>query len=215
MKSIWLSILLILAGCQSAPVPPPAPPPMPGPRPAPLPPAVNPPVETKLRQQAQFIEALLSQNEALSARLNAAPDRGPSPSPVVRALMKPLTATPEPVEVPVTPKLPDTPVLSPNAEGVIDLTVVAAPSTAGEPVNPFAVRIPASGTGREVGLHLGGIIAGPVACATINDRLVQVGEAVVGFTVEQIEADAVVLRHGAHRLRIVLSGKPVRVRMTP
>lgn len=211
MKIPFLCVLVLLTGCQSAPSVPVPPPPVALPRPAALP-TPTPSTEAKLRQQAQFIEALLSQNEALSAQVSAAPERGPYPSPVARALMKPLAAGSPYAPAPTKPA--ETPVLVPNAEGIIDLAAAATPAVT-EPVNPFAVRTPSGGTGREVALNVGGIIAGPVACATINDRLVQVGEAVEGFTVEEIEAEAVVLRHGTHRLRLVLSGKPVRVRMAP
>lgn len=101
----------------------------------------------------------------------------------------------------------------PNAEGVIDLTIPAIPANPDEPINPFAVRIVPAESRREIILHVGGIVAGPVACAVINERLFQAGEAVESLAIERIERDAVFLRHGSHRLKLPVSDKPARVRL--
>lgn len=209
MKYLVLAGSLVLAGCQAArpvplPVPPrfQEPPAVVAPVPVPSPP---PDLERNVRQQAQYIDALLSQNDALRATLAMAS----APKPEV---------TPEPEPAPTVPlasppTAPGTgPVHAPNAEGVIDLVAVAKPA-AGEPVNPFAVRTATNASGREVSVRVGGIIAGPVACAVINDRLVEAGETVESFTVERVESDAVLLRHGEHRLRLPVSESNVRVRL--
>jgi len=124
-----------------------------------------------------------------------------------------MAATPSSAVPPVTPPpvAAEEPALVPNADGVIDLTAPAAKP--GEPVNPFAVRAAPDGTIREVLLHVSGLIAGPRACAVINERLVQAGDVVETFRIERVDPEAVSLRLGSQRLRLPLSEKPVRVRL--
>jgi len=199
MKYLLLCAGVLLAGCQTVPVPSTEPRPIVAAPPSPLPVEPDRTLERKLRQQAQAIEALISQNDALTAQLGQAPR---PIAPAARALSA--TAT---VSEPATPES----FLSPNADGVIDLTATNAGQ--GEAVNPFAVRkVPTEAT-REVALHVGGIIAGPTKCAVINDRLVQTGEAIESLTVERIEPDAVFLRREGQRLRLPVSANTVRVRM--
>ena len=212
MKNITCLALLILAGCQSAPaVSPAASSPSVTPEPIPVTPS-GPPVpgqlERKVRQQAQYIDALLSQNSALVAKLAATP----SP-PAAVAVTPPVPIAPLVVaQLATSPIAAEESALSPNADGIIDL---AAATTSGELVNPFVVRGGAGEGTREILLHVSGIIAGPRACAVINERLAQAGDTVESFTVERIDPDAVTLRHGAGRLRLPLAEKPVRVRMKP
>lgn len=209
MKLLPVFLLFVLAGCQSQPATP-----VPLPKPA-LPPvsavANNPSssaLERKIRQQAQTIEALVSQNEALTAKLNAAVSAAPVPA--VAPLPSPNLAPPTPVVA--TPKV-DSSVLAPNADGVIDLAAAAVAAKSGESVNPFAVRTASPEGTREMTLLVGGIVAGPTACAVINDRLLLAGDAIESLLVERIEADAVFLRCGEQRLRLPVSEKPVRVRL--
>jgi len=167
-------------------------------------------LELKVRQQAQYIEALISQNDALTAKLaarNASPPSAvssvtfaPEPAPVSRP---PVAATPVSAE----------PTLTPNADNVIDLVAAIVTEKSGEPVNPFTVRTVPPEAMREVGLQVGGIVAGPLASAVVNDRLVQVGEFVESLAVERIETDAVLLRHSGKLLRLPVAEKAVRVRL--
>ena len=218
MKYLLVSIVIGLAGCQSTPTP--------SVLPAPtkpvvtLPPAPTVPVvvpgpataglEPKLRQQEQYIEALISQNDALTAKITTASSSVPPPPTVV-----PLP--PEPVPLPrpatVSPTLPPEPTLTPNADNVIDLVAFVVSEKPGEPVNPFTVRTVPPEAMREVTLHVGGIVAGPMACAVINDRLVQVGDIIESLAVERIEADAVLLRHSGRLLRLPVAEKSTRVRL--
>jgi len=199
MKYLLLFAGVLLAGCQTAPAPSAEPRPIVVTPPSPPPAEPDRTLERKLRQQAQTIEALISQNDALTAHL----DQAARPiEPAARVLPASVTVS--------EPAKPDS-YLSPNADGVIDLTVTNADK--GEAVNPFVVRkVPTEAT-REVALHVGGIIAGPTKCAVINDRLVQAGEAIESLTVERIEPDAVFLRREGQRLRLPVSGSTVRVRM--
>ncbi len=213
MKTLLPLLLLTLAGCQAGPNPVSLSAPIPPPTTTvavPQPPDAF--LERKVRRQAQYIEALVSQNEALAAGLDSSPVRTPYPSPVARALLRPQATTTEVVEASPAPP-PEAPMLTPNADGVIDLAAVLVAPMEKESVNPFAVRTAPAGSAREVSLQLGGIVAGPVACAVINDRLVQAGDLIESLAVERIEADAVILKRGALRLRLPLGGKTLRVRL--
>ena len=218
MKYLLVSIVIGLAGCQSTP----APSVLPAPNkpvvtlpPAPTVPVVVPGpatagLEPKLRQQAQYIEALISQNDALTAKITTASSSVPPPPTVV-----PLPPDPAPLprQALVSPTLPPEPTLTPNADNVIDLVAFVVSEKPGEPVNPFTVRTVPPEAMREVTLHVGGIVAGPMACAVINDRLVQVGEIIESLAVERIEADAVLLRHSGRLLRLPVAEKSTRVRL--
>ena len=218
MKYLLVSIVIGLAGCQSTP----APSVLPAPNkpvvtlpPAPTVPGVVPGpatagLEPKLRQQAQYIEALISQNDALTAKITTASSSVPPPPTVVPLPPDPV---PLPRPVPVSPTLPPEPTLTPNADNVIDLVAFVVSEKPGEPVNPFTVRTVPPEAMREVTLHVGGIVAGPMACAVINDRLVQVGEIIESLAVERIEADAVLLRHSGRLLRLPVAEKSTRVRL--
>ena len=218
MKYLLVSIVIGLAGCQSTPtlsvLPAPTKPVVTLP-PAPTVPGVVPAsatagLEQKLRQQAQYIEALISQNDALTAKITTASSSVPPPPTVF-----PLPPDPVPLPRPATvsPTLPPEPTLTPNADNVIDLVAFVVSEKPGEPVNPFTVRTVPPEAMREVTLHVGGIVAGPMACAVINDRLVQVGEIIESLAVERIEADAVLLRHSGRLLRLPVAEKSTRVRL--
>jgi len=220
MKILLALTILVFGGCRTAtpiaPLPLPAKS-VPEPRPiavTPAPAATPPPtaaLEQKIRQQTQLIEALISQNDALTAKLAAIP-----PPAEPRAIMASNAPTPSAQPLPVTP--PAAPVsppgpavapapaaellLLPNADGIIDLAAASATTPPGEPTNPFVMRAVPPEAMREISLHVGGIIAGPVPCAVINDRLVQSGETIESFADERIEYEAVFLRHGEHRLRL-------------
>ncbi|MBS0661675.1 MAG: general secretion pathway protein GspB [Verrucomicrobia bacterium] len=205
-NSLLLITLLLAAGCQAAPRSKPV---------AVAPPAV--PVhaasdaEAKLAEARRFIGALLEQNDVLRAQLRsaaAADSSGP-------AEMAPNLAGTETLAAPSGAKppdpLPDLPLALPNPEGIIDLAVLAHPADA--TVNPFTLRASAADPRREVGLLVQGLCAGPNASALINDRVVQVGDAVESLTVERIEPDAVILRTEGYRLKLVAAEKPTRVRL--
>lgn len=98
----------------------------------------------------------------------------------------------------------------PNADGLIDLTAVAA--STGDDVNPFAVRHLPPEAVREVTLQVHGIIGGDVPCALINERTFQVGESVESLAVVRIEPESVLLRLDDQLLRIPVNPTPARVR---
>ena len=148
MKLLFICLCLALVGCQSATPPvalPVAPKALPPPRPpvvAPLPPPPSPVgLEQKVRQQAQYIEALLSQNEALTATLAASKGALPPAFTGSAAVSTPMPESkPAPVAVIATVVPPLEPTLTPNADGAIDLAAAVVTAKPGEPVNPFTVR---------------------------------------------------------------------------
>jgi hypothetical protein len=204
MKIVLLLISLAAAGCQApqAPATPHSPPPLPA---AATRSTLRSPEKSALeRRQAQLIEALISQNDALQHRLAAAP------SVVARTdAASPLPTTPDATRD--LPKPESLACIEPDQEGVVDLTMREAGP--GEPVNPFAVRNAVSGKHQELSLVVSGIVAGHEKCAVINDRLVQPGDTVGALKIDGIETGAVYLGYGDHRIRLTVSETPVRVRL--
>jgi len=223
MRLLLLIVPIIFVGCRTAPLPtfplPSASPVVPVPLMAP-PPAVPPPtiqLEQKIRQQAQIIEALISQNDALMAKLAAsATTTGPTITvapPAVASIVAPALISPATVAPAVPASVPSPEfALTPDAEGVIDLTATASQKP-DELVNPFTVRSAPKESVRDVTLHVGGIVAGPNVCAIVNDQLIQPGDTLESFSVERIESDAVFLRREGQRMRLPVSAQPIRVRM--
>ncbi|MBP6505971.1 MAG: hypothetical protein KA257_00270 [Opitutaceae bacterium] len=220
MKLLLPVFILVLCGCRTAaPVAPlPVPASVKAIQPQPVPPsvpAVPTPVtstspDPKSRQQAQLIEALINQNDALTARLTAL-RAAPATAPVASETTS-VKIPPSPVVLLTAPAFTDA-TITPNADGVIDLVAVKQAGAVDEPVNPFAVRATHSESAREVSLVVGGIIMGAAPCAMVNERLVQVGDPIERFVVEQIDVSAVIVRFGVHRLRLPVSTVPTRVKL--
>lgn len=232
MKTLLLPlsafISFIIAGCQSTPSRAPLPLPHSAPPPQPIvtAPVVvtpDPELQKKIVQQRQAIEALISQNDALTAQLDAikAAPRSERAMPPAAAVVPPSIPLPPPQPPPpplpplAPPRLPEpeedrTPLFTPNAEGVVDLTTLrAAPADA--PVNPFAVRTPQPA--REITVAIHGVIAGSNPCALINERVVEPGDTVESLRLIRIEPDALILRGEDFRLKLPVGDKPVRVRL--
>lgn len=191
-------LLVFLAGCQSAP-------------PAPVPPsplvAMAPTLELQekaLRQQQQ-LRAMMAQNDALRSRVRTLENPPPAAVPVA-----PKPAEPSPA--PETTLEERVAMLAPNAEGLIDL-VAAAGSPATDEVNPFAVRSQPGETGREVNLHVSGLILGKNPCALVNGRPLEPGETIEGLVLVRIIEGAAIFQHGSHLLRLPVAEKPVKIRL--
>ena len=101
------------------------------------------------------------------------------------------------------------PALTPNAEGVLDLTAV----TDGNEPSPFTVRSVGTEATRELSLQLAGVIGGAFPCALVNGRPIQAGDTVESLFVVRVETDAVLLRHEEQLIRLPVSAKPARVRI--
>jgi hypothetical protein len=188
----------------------------------------------KLTRQRQWIEALMAQNDALTARLGtlehgaagvpppaaAAPT---SPATVEGAAPKP-PAPPPPPAAPVNPVAPPAstvatppaaetpseaaPLLVPNADGVIDTTVLNAP---GNPPNPFAVRTLPADAVREVTFVVDGIFQGGSPCALINGRVTEVGDLVESLRLTRISSETLVLTGDGFALNLPLGSTKVRL----
>ena len=154
--------------------------------------------------------ALIEQNDVLAEKLRAEPPATPAPIPASLAPLPsaPVQSAAAPVPPPEDPKLP---LHAPNGDGLIDLSIPTGPG--GAAVNPFALRSGATETRREISLLVQAIVAGPNACALINERMCEPGDAIESLRVDRIEPDAVILRGDGYRLRIPPTEKPVRVRL--
>ncbi len=221
--SLILLSLLLCAGCQSASRPTPPEPVTLKATPVTAPPTVAPAtdaLEHKLTQQSRLMAALIEQNDVLGEKLRLA-EKAPAPTAVTPppagltsgALLPPVptpVATPGLVAPPVEPT-PELPLHTPNADGLIDLSVPAG--APGASINPFALRAVAMESRREITLLVQGLATGPNACALINERMCAPGDTVESLRVDRIEPDAVILRTETFRLRIPPTDKPVRVRL--
>ena len=226
MKSVSFLVLSILpAGCRTA-----APQLLPLPKSVPEPkaiaaaittlpavmPAANAALEQRLKQQRQMIEALMSQNDALTAKLSA-PAAAPTqdvaspkpPTAIETPRVLAVETAPSSVAVPVPPTSA-TSFVAPNADGVIDLTVASTVAT--ELANPFAVRHLPADAAREVTVRINGVVGGSVPAALVNGRVIQTGETVESLTLERCEADAAIFRRGEQWLRLPINAQPVRIR---
>lgn len=221
MKFFLLLLSLFLTACRtprSAPLP--ALPTKSAPEPRAIASAPPPTPDPKLQEQAQLIDALISQNDALTAQIatlatsSRTPAATPTPEPI-----PPTTAPAEIHPPPAAPAVPpaaptsDPSLLVPNADGVIDLAAVALAQSSSEPINPFAVRSVPADRVREVTLRIAGLVGGERPCAVVNDRRVQAGDHIESLAVERIEPDAVVFTYGEHRLRLPVAESPTRVRL--
>ena len=251
MKTNLVFACLLLAGCQSAP---PALQPLPDPLPlrgrpenlagrtvrndGPLvaatretPPTVD---AEKLTRQTQLIEALMAQNDALTARLGTLKrDAASVPSPATVAPTNPATVEatpPKPLAPPPPPSAPvnavalpattvatppateppseSAPLLVPNADGVIDTTML---NVSGNPPNPFAVRTLPADAVREVPFVVQGVIEGALPCALINGRVAEAGDSVESLKLTHIAPEALVLTGDGFALSLPLGATKVRL----
>lgn len=172
------------------------------------------PTETNSAPPAQVVEALIAQNDALTARLRALENNAtgtPPPSPPVTSThasaepsapveSAPRVASPAPSE--------STPLLVPNAEGVIDTT---AHHASGAPGNPFAVRTLATEAGREIILAFQGIIQGARPCALVNGRVVEAGDTIESLRLTRLEPAALILSGDGFAINLPLGTTKVRL----
>ena len=237
MKTTLLALSLLFAGCQTAPrLPKPAPDPLPlrgrpgayaGPAHA------EPPPDTRNDDSTrQLVAALVTQNEALTARLQAleseakAPASATKPAPatapgtVAPATLPSVGGVAPPVAAAPTPPAPiaggadaapaDVPLLVPNADGVIDLTALDAP-VPGSPPNPFAVRALPADAVREISLDVQGILTGATPCALVGGQVVEPGGTVETLRLARLDPDALVLSGDGFDLRLPFGATKVRL----
>lgn len=242
MKTNLIFACFLLAGCQSAPpvlqpvadLPPMRTQPVAlvrdtvrteGPPATALPERPSAAAAEKLTRQRQWIEALMAQNDALTARLNSLKHTaaGKIPPPAVPKTQtiggspkhEPLPPRPASVgsaaaSVLASAKPPSAPIplLVPNAEGVIDTTVL---NTAGNPPNPFAVRTLPPGSVREVTFVVGGTFQGGSSCALINGRVAAVGDLVESLRLTRITPTTLTLTGDGFAISLPLGSTKVRL----
>jgi hypothetical protein len=138
----------------------------------------------------------------------------PQPAAIVTVVAPPPAPPPMPAPSPATAAtLPvaaaSEPALTPNAEGVLDLTAV----TDGNEPSPFTVRSVGTEAMRELSLQLAGVIGGAFPCALVNGRPIQAGDMFESLFVVRVEPDGVLLRHEQQLIRLPVSAKPARLRI--
>lgn len=106
------------------------------------------------------------------------------------------------------------PALTPNFDGLVDLTAPLANLEPDE-VNPFAVRAIAATPPREIKLLVSGLVGGPTPGTIINGLPLKVGDPIESLVLERVEAESVLLRSGERRVRLPVSTTTYRLRLAP
>lgn len=211
MKNNLPLLVLCLAGCQ-APLP--AVRPLPDPFPlrepashyvrnenrAPATPPSEPREAKNRNDQRPMIEALIAQNDALTAR--------------IRELEKAAKTTVDSgshgvASVPAigAPPVADSSWLTANADGVIDATA----NKTGGSANPFAVRTVAADGIREIKLDVQALTGGAQPCALVNGRVVQVGDAIESLRFSRITPEMLIVNGDGFAASLPLGSTKVRV----
>lgn len=126
--------------------------------------------------------------------------------------------------VPVLPRSPaasqvpaDGPaVVSPNADGILDLTAASVPQDPDPLPNPFRVRYRPRMQVREVSLQIGLILVGSRpedASAVINGKLYSRGDRFEGLLISSITPDTIEFRQDKLLLRVPIEDRPVTLRL--
>jgi len=230
MKTALGIITLVLAGCQTQPIP----------EPLPMLPLAQPEASPHARIPAMIGHYTLgayadSENPLIRheghavQRVESAArwDLHPRPPRVMQKVESrepdPIPDQPKPAAVAETsppspkqkiitaPRIELPPAIMPTADGLIDLTsLVLDPDSE---INPFAVRTNASTTPREVILHVGGIIHGPISCVIVNEHTMQPGDVIESLILEDVEPNAALFRYQGHLVRVPVAAQPIRILM--
>jgi hypothetical protein len=174
--------------------------------------------EEKPAPPAQIIEALIAQNDALTARLHAvehpptptpAPSSPPSPAaPIVVPLLAQSTAPSSSALSP--PPSTEVPLLTPNAQGTIDATALTSTATGGLP-NPFAVRAAATEPAHDITFDVQGIVTGAQPCALVNGHVVEAGDTVESLRLAHLSAGSLILKGDGFALNLPFGATKVRL----
>lgn len=118
----------------------------------------------------------------------------------------------EPSAAPTPPDLSRA--LVPNADHAIELSPEILDAIDRSEPNPFVKRFQSQTTFRNILVKVSGTSLGPRPTASVNDRLLNVGDIWEGFTVAAIARDAVFLRKDGFLLQIpVARPKGVTIRL--
>ena len=206
------------------------------PDPAVLPPG-SPEMEQMIVQQRKVMQLLSDRNDDLAHELADAksannatvPGAAPAatttpPQPVVGDTAAGSPSGPGVPALPATMPAPSiftakgrldlTRALVPNADGMIELSAEILDEVDRSEPNPFVKRYQSQTTFREIVINVSGTSLGPRPTASVNGRLLNIGDAWEGFTVAAITRDAVYFQKDVFLLQIPLartSGVAVRV----
>ena len=124
----------------------------------------------------------------------------------------PPAASDHPTPTAVNPPI----ILSPNADGVLDVAGAGEPMEDDRVPNPFRVRYHPQPQTRDVPLAIGLVLVGdkPADCsAIINGRLYSPGDTLEGMSIAVIGADTVELRQRNLIVRVPVEDKPAILRL--
>jgi hypothetical protein len=192
------------------------------PDPAILPPA-SAEMEQLVAQQRRVMQLLSESNVDLRRRVEAVnPEtEKPAPESAASTVTKQGAVPPAGPVTALTTTLPAarasvdlSRALVPNADGAIELSAeILDPVDRSEP-NPFVKRYQSQTTFRDLLVTVTGTSLGPRPTASVNGRLLNIGDAWEGFTVAAIARDAVSFQKEVYLLQIPLaraSGVTVRL----
>ena len=106
----------------------------------------------------------------------------------------------------------DTIEVTPDREGVIELSSAIGRRREGQVPNPFLQEYRTKEASRDLSLAISGIALGPVPSVVINGRVYSVGDSLEGFSVVAIQSGVVRLRSDPFLLRLLVSDRPVTVK---
>ena len=107
-------------------------------------------------------------------------------------------------------------VVSPNADGILDLTAAPVPQDPDPLPNPFRVRYRPRMQVREISLQIGLILVGrhpEDASAVINGKLYSPGDLFEGLPIASITPDTIEFRQDKLLLRVPVEDRPVTLRL--
>jgi hypothetical protein len=192
--------------------------------PAILPPS-SPELEQLIAQQRRAMQLLSATNEELRRQVEELTDDPEAAEKVESAAARPAPAA-APAAVPPVASAPTAPAaaapgppdlsraLVPNADGAIELSREILDAVDRSEPNPFVKRFQPQLAFRDLVITVNGTALGPRPTASVNGRLLNLGDAWEGFSVAAITRDAVFLQKEIFLLQIPLartSGVTVRL----
>lgn len=189
------------------------------PDPAILPPS-SPEQQQLIAQQQRVMQLLAESNSDLTREVADLRDGKVEQTPAA-PLAEIAEKTPEVAKVPKSIPTAEAALdlsraLVPNADGAIELSPEILDEVDRTEPNPFVKRYQPQATYRQMTVEVTGTSSGPRPTASINGRLVNVGDAWESFVVAAITRDAVYLRKDAFLLQIPIARqRAVTLRMPP
>ena len=107
-------------------------------------------------------------------------------------------------------------IISPNADGVLDVAGAGEPMEDDRIPNPFRVRYHPKPQTRDISLAIDLVLVGDKpadSSAMINDRLYSPGDTLEGMSIVAIGAETIELRQGKLLVRVPVEDKPAVLRL--